>query len=149
MARRVFASTYLIAISTGALILAGTSAGLAAEPAATRSAAKPIDRSGKPQKGRASYFGAEQTGKTTAGGSPAKPASTMTAASRTLPLGTTAKVTNRENGKSVDVKVVDRGPYAKHRILDVSAKAAGKLDMKKAGTAPVKVQPLHEPAKAH
>jgi rare lipoprotein A len=142
MRRRVFASACLIALSAGA-ILAGTSAGAAAP-----SAAKPIDRSGKPQKGVASYFGPEVTGKTNASGGPARPASTMTAASRTLPLGTTAKVTNQRNGKSVDVKVVDRGPYARHRVLDVSSKAAGRLDMKKAGTAPVKVQPLHEPPKA-
>ena len=69
----------------------------------------------------------------------------MTAASPTLPLGTKAKVTNLDNGKSVAVTVADRGPYVKNRILDVSTKAADKLDMKEDGVAPVKVQPLEVP----
>jgi rare lipoprotein A len=66
----------------------------------------------------------------------------MTAASRTLPLGTVAKVTNQKTGQSVAVEVNDRGPYAKGRILDVSEKAATRLGMKHDGVAPVKVQPL-------
>lgn len=102
----------------------------------------------RPQAGTASYFSHEESGKTTASGAPAKPASTMTAASRTLPLGTTAKVVDKDTGKSVDVKVVDRGPYAKHRVIDVSSKAATKLGMKKDGVAHVKVQPLHVPKAA-
>jgi rare lipoprotein A len=130
------------ALGVGALVLAMTHPALAAEPAA-----KPAAPSGKPQHGTASYFGPELAGRTNADGSVAKPASTMTAASRTLPLGTKARVTNTETGKSVEVKVVDRGPYAKHRVLDVSAKAAGKLGMKHDGVAPVKVQPLHAPPK--
>lgn len=100
----------------------------------------------RPQSGTASYCGAEQTGKTTASGDPAKPASTLTAASKSLPLGTKAKVTDQDTGKSVKVTVVDRGPYAKHRIIDVSAKAARELGMKKTGVAHVKVQPLPAPA---
>jgi rare lipoprotein A len=97
------------------------------------------------QTGTASYFSQEMAGKTTASGDPAKPASTLTAASRTLPLGTKAKVVNEDTGKSVNVTVVDRGPYVKHRVIDVSSKAARKLGMKKDGLAHVKVQPLHVP----
>jgi rare lipoprotein A len=65
----------------------------------------------------------------------------MTAASRTLPLGSKATVTNRDNGKSVTVTVTDRGPFAKGRIMDVSPLAASRLDMKKSGTAHVNVRP--------
>jgi rare lipoprotein A len=99
-----------------------------------------------PQTGIASYFGPELTGKTTASGTTVK-AGAMTAASPTLPLGTTAKVTNAETGQSVHVTVTDRGPYAKGRILDVSPKAAGQLGMKEDGVAKVRVQPVTVPPK--
>jgi rare lipoprotein A len=96
----------------------------------------------------ASYFGSELSGQTNASGGTATPHASMTAASRTLPLGTTAKVINTDTGRSATVQVVDRGPYAKHRVIDVSAKAAKKLGMTKDGVAPVKVQPLHAPKDA-
>jgi|GEM_PF-2300165 len=99
-----------------------------------------------PQTGVASYYGPQFAGQPTASGAPHKP-NALTAASRTLPLGTTAKVTNTETGRSVAVKVDDRGPYAKGRILDVSPKAARHLGMKRDGVAPVKVQPLRVPVK--
>jgi rare lipoprotein A len=67
---------------------------------------------------------------------------------RITPFGV-SKVANLANGKSARVTVVDRGPYARRRILDVSSKAARKLDMKKRGTAPVKVQPLPAPPQPH
>jgi rare lipoprotein A len=94
----------------------------------------------------ASYYGPEFAGRPTASGEPHRPEA-MTAASRSLPLGTKAKVTNTETGKSVAVDVNDRGPYAKNRILDVSPKAARHLGMKQEGVAPVKVQPLRVPLK--
>ncbi|HZZ31935.1 MAG TPA: septal ring lytic transglycosylase RlpA family protein [Phenylobacterium sp.] len=100
------------------------------------------------QIGVASYYGRGLAGKPTASGEPHKP-NALTAASRTLPLGTTAKVTNTENGKSVTVKVNDRGPYAKDRILDVSRKAAKRLGFKHDGVAQVAVQPLQAPPDAH
>ncbi len=98
----------------------------------------------RPQHGKASWFGREVAGKTTASGKPARPGA-MTAASRTLPLGTKARVTNKETGKSVRVTVTDRGPYAKGRVVDVSRAAAEKLGMKEDGTASVKVTPLEVP----
>lgn len=98
------------------------------------------------QSGVASYYGSKATGKPTASGAPFAP-NRMTAASRTLPLGTRAKVTNTANGKSAKVVVTDRGPFVKHRILDVSPKAARRLGMKTKGVSEVKVQPL--PPKAH
>lgn len=99
------------------------------------------------QTGEASYYGREFAGEKTASGEPHSPHE-MTAASRSLPLGTVAKVTNRETGRSVAVEVNDRGPYAKNRILDVSEKAAARLGMKEDGTAPVIVQPVAAPVAA-
>ena len=64
----------------------------------------------------------------------------LSAAHRTLPFGTRLKVTNKRNGKSVNVTVNDRGPYAGRRILDVSRGAARQLGMIGSGTAHVEVQ---------
>lgn len=97
--------------------------------------------SAKPQKGVASYYLPTRLGPKMANGAAAKPGG-LTAASKTLPLGAKAKVTNTETGKSVRVTVTDRGPYVKGRILDVSPKAADKLGMKHDGVAPVRVKPL-------
>lgn len=113
--------------------------------AAKKSAAKPkLDRSGKPQTGKASYYAKKFHGKKMADGTPMNPNSNV-AASRTLPLGTTAKVTNLENGKSEVVEIRDRGPFVPGRIVDVSPKVADKLDMKKNGIATVKVDPIELP----
>jgi rare lipoprotein A (peptidoglycan hydrolase) len=67
---------------------------------------------------------------------------TATAAHRSLPLASYAKVTNLNNGRSVIVKINDRGPYTPGRILDLSPRAADALDMKRAGVAAVAVEPL-------
>ena len=69
----------------------------------------------------------------------------MTAAHKTLPLGSKIKVTNLRNGKSAVLKVNDRGPYKHGRILDVSQGAAKKLDMIKTGTAHVRIEVLSSP----
>ena len=96
---------------------------------------------GPVQTGKASFYGPGLEGEETASGEPLDP-NAMTAASRTLPLGTKAKVINKENGRTVHVEVTDRGPYAKNRILDVTPKAAAKLGMKEDGVAQVEVQPV-------
>ena len=67
---------------------------------------------------------------------------TATAAHRTLPLASYAKVTNIDNGRSIVVKINDRGPYTRGRILDLSPRAADALDMKRVGVAAVVVEPL-------
>jgi rare lipoprotein A len=64
------------------------------------------------------------------------------AASKTLPLGTTARVTNLRNGRSALVTVHDRGPYVAGRVLDVSPADARKLGMKRQGVARVAIAPL-------
>jgi rare lipoprotein A len=67
---------------------------------------------------------------------------TATAAHRSLPLASYAKVTNLNNGRAVVVKINDRGPYTRGRILDLSPRAADALDMKRVGVAAVAVEPL-------
>ena len=67
----------------------------------------------------------------------------LTAAHRTLPLGTWVRVTNTRNGRSVEVRINDRGPFGGHgRIIDVSEAAARRLDMIDAGVVPVTVEVL-------
>ena len=101
-------------------------------------AAKPDDNSVVIE-GEASYYGDQFHGKKTANGE-IFDMNKMTAASKELPLGSKATVTNEETGKSVDVKINDRGPYAEDRVLDVSKGAAKKLDMIDEGTAPVTIE---------
>ncbi len=97
---------------------------------------------GKPiveETGEASYYGKGFQGKKTAHGEKFKQQG-LTAAHPTLPLGTKAKVTNLETGKSVEVRVNDRGPKVKGRDLDLSKAAAQKVGIKKKGVAPVKIE---------
>ena len=93
----------------------------------------------KPVSGTASWFGEWHHGKSTASGEPFDMYA-MTAAHRKLPFGTVLKVTNTRNGKDVVVRVNDRGPYSKKRILDLSYAAADRLDMRVSGTAPVTLE---------
>ena len=103
-----------------------------------------LDRSGKVRKGKASYYGQKFYRKKMADGTRMNPRSNA-AASKTLPLGTTAEVTNLKNGESDVVEIRDRGPYVKDRIVDVSPETADKLGIKKEGTAPVEVKPIDVP----
>jgi rare lipoprotein A len=92
--------------------------------------------------GVASYYGAYFHGKKTASGEIYNQYK-LTAAHKTLPLGTVVKVTNVTNSKSVFLRVNDRGPYIKGRIIDVSAKAADLLDFKHKGTTEVIVEVIN------
>lgn len=87
--------------------------------------------------GIASHY-SSKTGKTTASGELLNDRY-LTAAHRTLPFGTLVKVTNLSNKKSVVVKITDRGPFTKGRIIDVSQAAAHKLDFVKKGLTKVEV----------
>jgi rare lipoprotein A len=93
--------------------------------------------------GGASWYGAEHAGEPTASGARFDPAK-ATAAHRSLPFRTVARVTNTQNGRSVKVVINDRGPFAKGRIIDLSAKAAQMLRMKKDGVATVRIEVLAE-----
>lgn len=117
-----------------------------AKPAPSKASqpANGTDRSGKARKGHASYYSHKFTGKKMANGKPMKPDSNA-AASKTLPLGTKAKVTNLENGKSADVVIEDRGPYIKGRIVDVTPRTADQLGFRKDGVVPVEVKPIQVP----
>lgn len=66
----------------------------------------------------------------------------MTAAHKTLPLGSKARVTNLENGNSVEVTINDRGPFVAGRIIDLSRAAAAEIGIIESGVAPVKVELL-------
>lgn len=89
--------------------------------------------------GTASWYGPGLEGRPTASGEPMRQ-ERLTAAHPTLPLDTTAEVTNLENGRSVEVRINDRGPYVDGRIIDLSRAAAERLDMTGDGTAPVRVE---------
>jgi rare lipoprotein A len=91
------------------------------------------------QTGVASYYGSEFEGRRTASGVPYHGRS-MTCAHRTLPFGTVIRVTDVETSKSVVVKVNDRGPYAKDRVVDLSLAAARKLGIVDRGLARVTVE---------
>ena len=106
----------------------------------------PIDHSGRKQKGKASFYGHEFAGKKMANGKPFNPKASI-AASKSLPLGTVAKVTNVENGKSATVRVEDRGPYVDGRVVDVTPRVASRLGMTEQGVAPVVVAPVAVPQK--
>ena len=69
----------------------------------------------------------------------------LTAAHKTLPFGTVVRVTNKKNGKTVDVEITDRGPFGPGRIIDLSVAAAKELDMMKAGVVPVIISILEVP----
>jgi rare lipoprotein A len=99
----------------------------------------------KTEQGRASYYSDKLAGRKTSSGERYNIAK-LTAAHKTLPFGTLVKVTNLSNGKSVIVKINDRGPMIKGRIIDVSKKAAQTLGMIKAGIANVKLEyPVAQP----
>jgi len=94
--------------------------------------------------GNASWYGPGFSGKTTANGD-VFDETKMTAAHKTLPLGTQAKVTNLEDGKSVQVEINDRGPYIQGRIIDLSQAAAKALGIIDRGVVKVQVETLENP----
>ncbi len=93
------------------------------------------------QRGIASWYGTKFHGKRTSSGEVYNMYA-MTAAHKRLPLPTYVRVTNLDNGKSVVVRVNDRGPFVKNRIIDLSYAAAAKLDMLGTGTAPVEIDAI-------
>ena len=104
----------------------------------------PIDHSGRNQKGHASYYSVRFAHRKMADGNHMNPQANV-AASKTLPLGTTAKVINLQNGKSATVRVEDRGPFVAGRVMDVTFKVAQELGITKHGVVPVEVKPIVVP----
>ncbi len=92
-------------------------------------------------KGNASWYGPDFHGKLTSNGETYSMWA-MTAAHKTLPMNTIVKVTNKRNGLSTVVRINDRGPFIATRIIDLSKKAANKINMVGHGTAPVSIEIL-------
>jgi rare lipoprotein A (peptidoglycan hydrolase) len=111
------------------------------EPLAARPAATAGELACAPsfsQFGTASWYGAAFHLRQTASGEPFD-MNDLTAAHRFLPLNTVVRVTNLHNGKSVVVRINDRGPYVRGRTIDLSSYAAKQLGMRNSGLAPVRI----------
>jgi len=125
----------------------GSAPGQTATPVATpgaRHAAVNGRAAKKPkQRGVASWYGRRNSGKKTASGERFDPKK-LTAAHRTLPLGSKAKVTNVKTGQSTEVTINDRGPYVKGRSIDLSSSAAQEIGISEKGTAPVTIEAVPE-----
>jgi rare lipoprotein A len=105
----------------------------------------PLDLSGSKRRGKASFYAQKFAGRKMADGTAMHPQSDN-AASKTLPLGTTAKVTNLETGQSAVVTIRDRGPYIRGRIVDLSPSTAKEIGIDhKKGVAKVEVAPILVP----
>jgi len=98
--------------------------------------------------GLASYYAEPYHGRKTANGETFDTYQELTAAHRTLPFNTVVKVTNQANGRDVEVRINDRGPFVDGRVIDLSLKAAREIDMVRAGVAPVKLVVLKDGASA-
>jgi rare lipoprotein A len=120
-------------------LAAGTALGLAS----VQLTAHP---SAREQRGWASWYGPGFAGRPTASGERFSPQA-LTAAHRSLPLGTRARVTNLETGQQVEVTINDRGPFAdpERRVIDLSRAAAAQIGMVRRGVGPVRVMVMDTP----
>jgi rare lipoprotein A len=119
----------------------------AAAPAAAAPAPAAAPSGDHRMEGLAAYYSNRLNGRRTANGQ-VFDQNALTAAHPTLPYGTKVKVTNTKNGKSVVVRINDRGPTQPGRVIDLTRAAAGRLGMLRAGLAPVKLEIVAEaPAK--
>jgi rare lipoprotein A len=101
-------------------------------------------RIGLTETGIASWYGIPFDGRRTASGE-IFDMRRLTAAHRTLPFNTWLEVTNLSNGKRVDVRITDRGPFIKGRIIDLSLGAAREIDMVREGIVPVRIKVIRPP----
>jgi rare lipoprotein A len=132
--------------SFGPLAFGSAPASDAAATSTPLADAKPLTDEGSgisdfQQTGRASWYGRGFHGRRTANGE-RYDMHALTAAHRTLPLGSYVRVTNPATSRSVIVRINDRGPYARGRVIDLSMAAASALDMRHAGTARVTIEGL-------
>ena len=135
-------------VHAGLTTLAAFSAALSiALTGCAHRAAAPIPAAvkiGAIETGEASWYGVPYNGRPSASGE-IYDMEKLTAAHRTLPFGTWVEVTDLQNGKKVDVRVNDRGPFVKHRIIDLSLAAAREIDMVGPGTARVRLKVIEPP----
>src|SRR5260370_42360305 len=108
-------------------------------PPVTTAPPPQASRKSAPKQVRAAYMGKEEQGRRTASGEIYDP-NELTAASRTLPLGSTVEVTNPSTGRSVKVRINDRGPYVRGRNLDLSKRAADEIGLTEKGVGRVKIK---------
>ena len=120
------------------VLLAGGCAGT------NRPAATPPDLA---EVGEASWYGIEERGRPTASGEAMDPGA-LTAAHRTLPFGTIVEVTNVETGAAIQVRINDRGPFVRSRVIDLSHEAARRLGILQKGVAQVRLTVAHIPPRA-
>jgi rare lipoprotein A len=133
-------------VNAGSNASAGTDAGKGSGTIANANRSVSNDRSTSDRnstEGIASWYGSDFHGKQTANGE-IYDMNARTAAHRSLPFNTKVRVTNLINNLSVDVRINDRGPYIKDRVIDLSRAAAESIDMIGIGTAPVLVQVIGE-----
>jgi rare lipoprotein A len=126
---------------TALALLLGTMGCATTRPLADPGAAAPDATTIRGQTGMASFYAGEHDGRRTASGERFDMRA-LTAAHRTLPFGTRVRVVNLANGREVTVRINDRGPFARGRILDVSYAAARRLGFVGAGVARVKIEVL-------
>ena len=100
----------------------------------------PAPASSNELEGLASYYAEPYHGRRTASGEIFDTYQGMTAAHRTLPFNTMVRVTNKSNGREVDVRINDRGPFVDGRVIDLSLRAARQIDLVRPGVAPVKLK---------
>jgi rare lipoprotein A len=135
----IVAALWLLTSTTGA----GASSSL---PESAMRPAPPAEAAAEPthvEVGKASWYGRKFQGRRTANGERFDRRQ-LTAAHPTLPLDTMVKVTNLRNGRTVEVRVNDRGPHHKGRVIDLSAKAAEELGIKSRGVALVRIEVVDE-----
>jgi rare lipoprotein A len=92
--------------------------------------------------GVASYYAEPYHGRRTASGEVFDTYQELTAAHKTLPFNTMVRVTNQQNGREVEVRINDRGPFIEGRVIDLSLRAAREIDMVRAGVVPVRLRVL-------
>jgi len=105
---------------------------------------QPVAVSSGDLEGIASYYAEPYHGRRTASGEIFDTYQGLTAAHRTLPFNTVVRVTNKKNGREVEVKINDRGPFVEGRVIDLSLRAAREIDLVRPGIVPVKLTILKE-----
>ncbi|HVS16020.1 MAG TPA: septal ring lytic transglycosylase RlpA family protein [Thermoanaerobaculia bacterium] len=121
----------VLGLAVGAVALGGCAGGGVDRPEAPR-------RERFSQRGKASWYGSQFQGRPTASGE-VFDVHRVSAAHRTLPFGTVVRVRNLDNGREVEVRINDRGPFVRGRVLDLSRAAAEDLDMLVSGVAEVRL----------
>lgn len=128
---------------TALLLLALLASGCADRQSSQPSKPPPATQERFSQSGKASYYARMHHGQRTANGE-THDQNALVAAHRTLAFGTKVRVTNERNGKQVVVRINDRGPFRRGRIIDLSRAAATQLDMLNSGVARVRIETVHE-----